>query len=178
MDRGKFLTACSLLIGIHLLIGVFAVWDNGYFVLGVFAPERFLVHMLRDDGSRFTVSGSVIYYLNDICVQSCESCEFLCYPKENLKIVCNEVGCGLESHNDRVILAEGESPYLIAKEGILYEGTYFICNRMEGFCSISTELNNNTFYDIRLPKEIPFYRGLEFDSQSLGNDKDVLISSP
>jgi len=156
MDKRRFLTAISVLIGIHLLIGVFAVWDNGYFVLGVFAPERFLLHTLKDDGSRFTVSGSVIYYLNDICVQSCESCEFLCYPKGNLKIVCNEVGCGLESHNDKRILAEGESPYLIVKEGILYEDTYFICNRREGFCSISTKLNNNTFYDVRLLEGISF----------------------
>jgi len=156
MEKRGFLVAISVLIGIHLLIGLFAVWDNGYFVLGMFAPERFLLHLVRDDGSRFTVSGSAIYYINDICVQGCESCEFLCYPKENLKIVCNEVGCGLESHNDRVILADGESPYLIVKEGILYEDTYFLCNRTTGFCSISTELGNNVFYDIRLSEEIPF----------------------
>jgi len=157
MDKRNLLVAISVLIGIHLLIGLFAVWDNGYFVLGVFAPERFLVHSLRDDGSRFTVSGSVIYYLNDICVQNCESCEFLCYPKENLKIVCNEVRCGLESHSDKVILADGESPYFIAKDGVLYEDTYLLCNRTGGFCSISTQLENNVFFDIRLPEEIPFY---------------------
>ena len=158
MNKRIFLTAVSVLIVIHILLGVFAVWDNGYFVFGVFAPERFLLHSLRDDGSRFTVSGSAIYYINDICVQSCEGCEFLCYPKGNLKIVCSEVGCGLESHNDKIILAEGESPHLIAKDGILFEDTYFLCNRTGGFCSISMGLENNLFYDVRLPDEIPFYR--------------------
>ncbi|MBU4265890.1 MAG: hypothetical protein L6243_03210 [Candidatus Altiarchaeales archaeon] len=158
MDKRIFLTAISVLIVIHIILGVFAVWDNGYFVLGVFAPERFLLHLMRDDGSRFTVSGSAIYYINDICVQNCESCEFLCYPKENLKIICSEVGCGLESHNDKRILAEGESPYLIAKDGILFEDSYFICNRTAGFCSLSRELEKDLFYDIRLPEEIPFYR--------------------
>jgi len=156
MARGNFLVACSLLIGIHLLLGLFAVWDGGYFVLGLFAPERDLLHLLRDDGSRFTASGSVSYYLNDICVQSSEKCEFLCYPKENLRIVCNEVGCGLESHPGKRILAEGDAPYLIAKDGILYGNAYFLCNRTEEFCSISTELENNVFYDVRLPEEIPF----------------------
>ena len=157
MDKRIFLTAISVLIVIHIILGVFAVWDNGYFVLGVFAPERFLLHLMRDDGSRFTVSGSAIYYINDICVQGCGGCEFLCYPKDNLKIVCNNAGCGLESHNDKRILAEGESPYLIAKDGVLYEDTSFICNRTAGFCSISTQLENNVFYDVRLPEEIPFY---------------------
>ncbi len=157
MDGRNFLTACSLLIGIHILLGLFAIWDNGYFILGLFAPERFLLHILKDDGSHFTVSGSVIYYLNDICVQNCENCEFLCYPEENLKIVCNDVGCGLESYNDKRILAEGDAPYLIAKDGILFEDSYLLCNRTAEFCSISTELGNNISYDVRLPEEIPFY---------------------
>ena len=158
MDRRNFLIAISVLIGIHIILGAFAVWDNGYFVLGMFAPERFLLSLLRDDGSRFTVSGSAIYYINDICIQGCEGCEFLCYPKENLKIVCGEVECGLESQNDKRILAEGKSPYLIANDGILYEDTSFICNRTAGFCSLSRELKKDLFYDVRLPEDIPFYR--------------------
>jgi len=153
----NFLIACALVIGIHILLGLFAIWDNGYFILGVFAPQRFILNLLRDDGSRFTISGSVIYYLNDICVQSCERCEFLCYPEENLKIVCNDIHCGLESNNGKRILGDGETPYFIAKDGVLFENAAFLCNRNESICSISTELGNGIFYDIHLPKEIPFY---------------------
>ena len=157
MNRRIFLTAVSVLIVIHLLIGFFAIWDNGYFVLGLFAPERFLLHSLKDDGSRFTVSGSAIYYINDICVQSCESCEFLCYPRGNLKIVCNDTGCSLESYNNKRILSDGERPYFIAKDGVIFEDTYLLCNRIEGFCSLSRELEKDLFYDVRLPEDIPFY---------------------
>jgi len=157
MTIRNFLVACALLIGIHILLGLFTIWDNGYFIYGVFAPERFLFHLLRDDGSRFTVSGSVAYYLNDICVQSCERCEFLCYSKENLRIVCNDARCGLESNKKKRILDSGGKAYFIAKEGMLFENATFQCDRNRSRCSISTELGDGISYDTFMPEEIPFY---------------------
>ena len=133
----------SLLAALHVLLGMYAVYDDGFFVFGLTAPERLLYHAAAGDETRITVSGAQKHLVEDTCLQSCEICPLDCYSPAKLRIVC-EGGCRMLTDGGRVLAKEGDFFESVVRQGVLYDNATFRC--YDGACGFDMQIDENITY--------------------------------
>ncbi|MFC2154698.1 hypothetical protein ACFLRC_04385 [Candidatus Altiarchaeota archaeon] len=152
----KGLQILFLILLAHIVIGVYAVYDQGEFIFGVTAIERFVIHSLRQEDVRYTISGSPKYFIQDFCVQECPSCPLNCYPLENVHIVCEEK-CIIKSARGLILISEGEEIEAVAIRATLVEQPTLLCQRKDiekPKCVLRQPMSEKLFYDRELPEGI------------------------
>lgn len=146
------LVLCAV-AAIHLILGLYAVWDGGFFGFGATAPERLLIHALSQDESHITVSGAGKYLADDLCLQKCDSCQLDCYPVEALRLAC-EGGCGITTAKGLILAKDGDTFKTILKQGLLYQDAAFRCRSRE--CSFDTKLDDKRTFSASLPDGLTY----------------------
>lgn len=140
----------AIVLFFHILIGVYAVYDDGSFRYGVTAPERFLIHSLSGSETHITVSGAPKHLVGDLCLAPCEGCSLDCYPVSGLSLVCAEK-CRITA-GEFVFAHEGDRFEAILKQGFLYEQATFRCH--DSVCGFDVDLGDGSVYSVHLPDGI------------------------
>jgi hypothetical protein len=110
--------------GIHLLLGLCAVFSNGLFVYGTTAIERYILHLLSDSETTFNPTGAAYYHFNDICLQERDS-PLLCYPYANLYLSCDP--CLIYTKHGTVLASNGSFFTAVVKKGLILENVSYNC---------------------------------------------------
>jgi hypothetical protein len=138
----------AVVFSAHALLGVYAVSDEGYFVYGATAPERFVAHALSGDESHVTLSGASKYLTEDLCLQACPACALKCYDPAILSLSCPG-GCEIRTPKGVLVASEGGPFRAVLKEGVLFENVVFACH--EGVCGFDMPFGENQTYSAFLP---------------------------
>ena len=149
--RRSILLLVGALAAAHIVIGLYAVYDGGFFLYGLTAPERLIYHYATSSESHITVSGATKHVSDDLCLQGCSSCPMHCYVLKELKVVCDGA-CRISTMRNTTIVNDGYTFAAVMKEGLLYENTTFRC--YGGDCGFDIKINENQTYSSRLPDKI------------------------
>jgi len=137
----------------HILLGLYAIYDGGFLIYGLTAPERFLLHSLSGSETHITLSGAPKYVADDLCLQSCAGCPLDCYAQSSLKLDCSS-GCRLVTNKKNVpVASDGTEFTAVLKNGLLYQNTRFKC--YDSDCGFDIPIDENHTYTTNLPEEIP-----------------------
>ena len=120
----------SVVFGIHLLLGLYALYFNGIFMLGATLPERFLIYVVSDRETTFNPTGAVGYHINDLCLQACDDCRSMCYPYDKLQIDCD--ACFVKTAGGSIIVQKDEFFRAVSNRMLVTENTSFKCYRLNG----------------------------------------------
>ncbi len=147
MIDGRMLLAA--VVAAHILLGVYAAYDGGFFIYGVTAPERFIWHLLTQSESHITLSGASKYVADDLCLQDCRECTMHCYEIEQLRLGCG--GSCLETSRGTLLASEEDRFAHVLKSGVLLEDVVFRCHEA---CGFDSSLGGNFTYSSYLPEII------------------------
>lgn len=138
----KGLLFLLVFFGVHILLGLYAVYFNGYFVFGATVIERYVVHLLYGSEMSFNPTGAASYHINDLCLQECDNCNSLCFPRYSLDIDCDS--CLIRTPNGNVVVREDEFLRAVSDRMIVMENVTFKCypsNKTE--CGFEEKLEGN-----------------------------------
>jgi len=156
--KGSKLLALILLL--HVLLGIYAVKDEGAFFFGATSPERYIIHKLKGGETRYTISGALRYFLNDICIQKTPEALFECYPTRNLVVRCKNKRCELMTKKGIKLVEEGERLHLIVNQGTLMPNSTLVCSQNSSSitsCEIEIEVEGNRSIALKLPEEVEVF---------------------
>jgi hypothetical protein len=153
MDARKraALSALAVLITCHLLLGLYASYDGGFFVYGLTAPERYLAHFLSSSESHISLTGAMKHVSEDLCLQKCPSCPMDCYAPSRLRLKCAD-SCSIATVGGTRLVSEGDAFRAVLKEGMLFEYTTFKC--YGGDCGFDTRISETQTYSSGIPSGI------------------------
>lgn len=154
MELDKTRLALALIVIFHLVLGAYAVYDGGFFVYGVTAPERMTYHAVTGASSHITLSGALKHVASDVCLQDCGTCSMHCYVPETLTVDCVS-GCTLKA-GDEALADEGQEFAYIMKNALLYPDAVFAC--FEDNCGFTTPIDENRTYFTHLPESVTYLR--------------------
>jgi hypothetical protein len=141
----------GVFIGLHVVLGLYAVYDGGGFGFGFNAPERYAYYRLTGSDFHFTVSGSMKYLLDDVCLQACDECPLKCYAPDALSLECAG-RCTLKTKTGSVLASDGDEFPAMMSKGMMYQAAAFRCHN--GECGFDVKIGNNQTYSSRLPDQL------------------------
>jgi len=114
-----------VVLGVHVFLGLYAVYFDGIFSFGATMPERYVVYLLSDRETTFNPTGSILYHINDLCLQDCAGCDPLCYPYSNIRVDCDS--CVITKADGVVLARSGQFFEGVAKKLVVFYNVSFMC---------------------------------------------------
>ncbi|MBD3388616.1 MAG: hypothetical protein GF416_06065 [Candidatus Altiarchaeales archaeon] len=148
----KGFTLIAVVLAPHVLLGFYALYDGGFYVYGLTAPERYAVHAISGSETRISLSGASKHVSSDICVKRCQKCPLECYPVDILLVECGGQ-CSLKTVGGDVLSSEGVPLPIVMKKGLVFEDAVFRCYDLQ--CGFDIRMDENRTYSSFLPEEIP-----------------------
>ncbi|MFC2162877.1 hypothetical protein ACFLRF_04275 [Candidatus Altiarchaeota archaeon] len=150
----RILSFYLILSLIHVGLGLYAVSVGGLFWFGTTSIERYAVHLLTSSEARFSLTGSPLDIIDDLCIQKCSDCRFNCYPLESLKLECGK-DCMLKTVSGTLLLTDGDKITYLLKKGVLAEDVKFTCKDAGGRdCGFESYIGRNMTFTSNLPEEL------------------------
>lgn len=139
-----------VVFGIHVLLGLYAVYFNGVFIFGATMIERYAVHLVSGGEMTFNPTGAAGYHLNDLCLQKCEDCNSFCYSYSLLAVDCDS--CVIQTQGGTVIASRDDFFRGVSNRMSVFENVTFRCYNMFNFtkCGFEQKLEDNSTILYRL----------------------------